>query len=145
MKTIEEILKYDSTALDGRDLSRLAEFLTAEQIELMGMEFQDEESKQKHVPTPYTEEVVKVRLMRDLDFAFQKSLDKRGISAGIMVEVVAMWVWVLGGDVGADPYENYAQYGLPYLKAVALHYGFENPIGDDAGDEFCYSAEADYD
>jgi len=35
---------------------------------------------------------------------------------------------------------NYAQYGLPGLKAVALHYNLPNPIGDDAGTEDSYAS-----
>jgi hypothetical protein len=51
-----------------------------------------------------------------------------------------MWLWVLDDEL-AD-FEAYAQYGLPLFKRVAVKYGFENPIGDDNGDEFQYSQEA---
>ena len=35
-------------------------------------------------------------------------------------------------------------YGLPLLKAVAVKYGFKNPIGDDEGTEDKYSESYDY-
>ena len=35
--------------------------------------------------------------------------------------------------------DNYRYYGLPLFKATALKYGFDNPIGDDYGDECKYS------
>lgn len=34
---------------------------------------------------------------------------------------------------------NYAMYGLPLFKATAVKYGWENPIGDDNGDEEFYN------
>lgn len=44
MKTLEQILEGHKTgtlsaALDGRDLTRLAQFLTVEQIESLGLSF----------------------------------------------------------------------------------------------------------
>ncbi len=41
--------------------------------------------------------------------------------------------------------DEYAQYGLPFFKKVAVKYGFNNPIGDDEGNEYMYSSEYDYD
>ena len=145
MKTLEEILAYEIKAFDARDITRLTAFMTAEQVEAKGLTFCDEATKNAHKPEEFTEANIKKYLQKDLDFAFEKALNKRGLSAGLMVSVVDMWVWILGDDVGASPVDDYAQYGLPYLKAVALFYGFENPIGDDTGSEFKYSAEGDYD
>lgn len=143
MKDLNEIIKKETKCIDGRDLNRLCRFMTVEQIESTGKTFVSEEAKNGHSPLPWTEEEVRKQLEHDLDFAFEKALNKRGISAGMMVEVVSMWVDILEADVGADPSLNYAQYGLPYLKAVAVHFGMDNPIGDDRGDEYQYSAEYD--
>jgi hypothetical protein len=71
-------------------------------------------------------------------------LDKRGISAGLMYEVVKMWMWVLEDDLQNHNEEDYAQYGLPLLKAVAVKYEFKNEIGDDYGNEWKYSTESEY-
>jgi hypothetical protein len=62
-------------------------------------------------------------------------------AAGMMYEVVEMWNWIL--EEGLEDFTDYAQYGLPLFKATAVKYGFDNPIGDDDGDEFQYSAEYD--
>ena len=53
-----------------------------------------------------------------------------------MYEVIKMWLWIL-----EDPlvdFEDYAYYGLPLYKTVALKYGFFNPIGEDTGKESYY-------
>ena len=45
-------------------------------------------------------------------------------------------MWVL-----EDPFQHfdeYAQYGLPLYKAVALKYKLKNPIGKDYGNESKY-------
>ncbi len=56
-----------------------------------------------------------------------------------MYEVVKMWMYILEDDL--QNFEDYAQYGLPLFKAVALKYGFENPIGEDKGDEDKYASD----
>ena len=140
MKTIEEILSYESQALDGRDLNRLADFMTVEQMKLLGLAPHDPDG---WVTEVFTRETVITRLTSDLSFAFEKALNKRGLSAGMMFSVIKMWMWVLDEheDLVNWSDDDYAQYGLPYLKAVALRYNLENPIGDDAGDESFYAAE----
>lgn len=140
MKTIDEILKYESQALDGRDISRLGSFMTLDQLKIAGLAPSNPE---KWEPEEFTHENVLARLKSDLSFAFEKALNKRGLSAGMMFSVIKMWVWVLDEheDLVNWSDDNYAQYGLPFLKAVALRYNLENPIGDDAGDEPQYSAD----
>lgn len=140
MKTIEEILSYESQALDERDLNRLADFMTVDQMKPLGYTPQEPGSWK---PEEFTRENVMTRLTSDLSFAFEKALNKRGLSAGMMFSVIKMWMWVLDEheDLVNWSDDNYAQYGLPYLKAVALRYNLENPIGDDAGDEAHYAAD----
>ena len=38
-----------------------------------------------------------------------------------------------------DLIDNYAMYGLPLFKATAVKYGWDNPIGDDTGEEDFYN------
>lgn len=142
MKTLEQVISgYKSETIDGRDLSRLADFLTVEQAASVGITFKDEYVA-THQPKEFTKENVLLQLRKDVDFGFEKALNKRGISAGCMHSVVSMWNWIL--EDGLENFDDYAQYGLPLFKATAIKYGFDNPIGEDAGDEFQYSAEADY-
>lgn len=77
-------------------------------------------------------------MRKDVELGFIKALDRRGISASLMHSAVKDHLVALGDDLAN--LDAYAQYGLPLLKAVAIKYGFENPIGDDAGDEAIYSA-----
>ena len=61
-----------------------------------------------------------------------------------MYQVVSTWNWILEEGLENFSINNYAQYGLPLFKATAVKYGFNNPIGDDSGSEYKYSAEGDY-
>lgn len=138
MKTLEYMLnEYKFETFGGRDKSRIMSFASLDQLERNGFKLNNESIE--WVPQEWTEENIKSQLKSDLEFAFEKALDKRGLSAGEMFYVIKMWNDILEVDIPLQ----YAQYGLPYLKATALHHGFHNPIGDDVGDEFEYSAEAD--
>lgn len=138
MKTLDYMLnEYKFESFDGRDKSRLIAFCPEELLEQHGYGVKEGviwESKE------WSEENIKSQLKSDLEFAFEKALDKRGLSANSMFYVIKMWNDALEVDIPLQ----YEQYGLPYLKATALHYGLNNPIGDDVGDEFEYSAESEY-
>ena len=85
------------------------------------------------------------QLKEDVEFGFEKALNKRGISSSLMFEVVRFWNWVLEEGLEDWDEDNYAMYGLPLFKATAVKYGWDNPIGDDNGDENKYSEYYDYD
>lgn len=133
-----------SRLLGGRTLARLSDFLTVEEIKAHGLQkmFGDSWSEEDWKPIEWTEENVISQLRKDVEFGFEKALNKRGISASLMADVVRDWLDILE-DKDIDR-KAYAQYGLPLFKAAALKYGFENPIGDDAGDEWQYSAPDEY-
>jgi hypothetical protein len=135
MKTIEQVMQYESDTLDGRDTCRLAMFLTVQQASKMGVEFREGHD---HVPTPFTRENLLAQLKEDVEFGFEKALAQRGISADAMHSVVKMWNWVL--EEGLEDFDDYPMYGLPLFKATAVKYGFPNPIGDDTGTERKYNA-----
>jgi hypothetical protein len=141
MKSVEQVIGgYKTQCLDGRDITRLCEFLTEEQLMQMGIELK-EEFKGKHEYIPFTRENVLVRLKADVAFGFEKALNKRGISAGLMYAVVKMWNWIL--EEGLENFDDgdYGQYGLRLFKATAVMYGFPNPIGEKTGSEYEYSSE----
>ncbi len=142
MKTLEQIKKsYKSQTLDGRDIYRLAQFIPEDELKDYGMSLKEEfVGKHKHIK--FTKENVLIQLEKDVEFGFEKALNQRGISAGMMHSVIMMWNWVLQDgleDIGDD---NYPQYGLPLFKATAKKYGWDNPIGESIGDEYEYSSEA---
>lgn len=137
MKTLQEIKEnYKSNTIDGRDLTRLAQFIPENELKDFGLTI-NPEYVGKHEAIEFTKENVLKQLEQDVEFGFSKGLGGRGISASLMYEVVQMWNWIL--EDGLEDFDQYAYYGLPLFKATAVKYGFENPIGDDAGDEERYS------
>lgn len=141
MKTLEQIAKdYEDNTLDGRQSHRLAQFLTFDQLPKFGLEPREgitEEEFNKTVK-PFTRENVLAQLQEDVAFGFEKALNRRGISSGLMFECVRFWNWVLEEGLEDWDEDNYAMYGLPLFKATAVKYGWDNPIGDDDGDESKY-------
>jgi len=144
MKTREQVLTAIKNGrgrgrecLDGRDYCRLAAFFPATDWPTFKVIKTDGTNTDPVID--FTEENVLKQLKEDLAFGFNKALDKRGLSADAMHTVVQMWLWVLDAE---DEFltVDYAQYGLPLFKAVALKYGFPNPIGNDNGDEQKYAS-----
>lgn len=143
MKTLEQIAEqYKSETLDGRDLNRLAQFIPFNMLASFGLEVKEgttEEQWNSNVKE-FVKENVLEQLKRDVEFGFEKALNQRGLSAGMMAEVVTMWNWILeDGLEHLNTNDNYAMYGLPIFKATAVKYGFPNEIGDDDGDESKYN------
>ncbi len=139
MKTIEQIIKsYKSDTSDGRDINRLAIFLTFDQLKNFKIELEEgvTEEDWNSSRKEFTKENILVQLEKDVEFGFEKALNQRGISASLMACVVIMWNWIL--EEGLEDYKEYAQYELPLFKATAVKYGFNNPIGDDKGNESKY-------
>ncbi len=138
MQTLEQVLEnFKSEAIDGRDANRLADFMPEDQLADIGITLKEEFiGKHKHIE--WTEENILKQLERDVEFGFKKALNQRGISASLMYEVVGMWNGILENGLNED---SYAMYGLPRFKTTAVHYGWENPIGDDNGDEVHYNED----
>lgn len=138
MKTIEEIIKnYENyeTSIEDRFGRRLCQFLTREQMVKIGFEIG---GNVDHIPKEWTRENIINQLKSDVEFGFEKALDKRGISSSLMFSVVMSWNKVLEEGLEDWDEDNYRYYGLPLFKATALKYGFDNPIGDDYGNEYKY-------
>lgn len=144
MKTLEQIKEqYKRKTLDGSYLYRLAKFIPENELKDFGLEI-NKESKASHVHIIMTRENILIELECDVEYGFEKALNKRGISALMMYEVIKMWNWILEDGLENFNDDNYAQYGLPLFKATAVKYGFKNPIGNDDGDECKYSDGYDY-
>ena len=154
MRTLDEILSnYKANYIDGRDVYRLWKFIPwdiaknyPDFYNTVKDEYLNEEAWNRDIyEMPFTRENIIEQLRTDVEFGFEKALDKRGISASLMFEVVRMWNWILNEDdeLANWPSERYALYGLPLLKATALKYGFPNEIGDDEGTESRYTEDTD--
>ena len=147
MLTKEKVLEAikggrESECLDGRDYSRLCEFFPHTDWETLG--FKPYADAPDHEPKEWNRDNVVAQLQKDVAFGFEKALNRRGISSSFMHSVVNMWLWVLEDELhDGDPEADYAEYGLPLLKKVAVKFGFPNPIGDNYGNEHKYSAEAE--
>lgn len=82
------------------------------------------------VPRTLTDEAIRGEMCGYMAFAWEKALGHRGISANRSVEKFAAWLWLLGDDdtlAFAEDDDNYAQYGVPVLKAISVKYGFPFP------------------
>lgn len=136
MKNLQQVKElYKSETIDGRDLTRLMQFIPEVELKDFGIELKEEYiGKHKHIE--FTKENVLIQLEKDVEFGFEKALNHRGLSAGLMAEVVNMWNWIL--EEGLEDFDEYPMYGLPIFKATALKYGFPNPIGEDSGGERKY-------
>lgn len=126
MKTIKEILdnyKDYEVVLDDRFGVRLCEFLTIEQMEKLGFEYNDQEQANVHKPKEWTEKNILTQLKEDVEFGWEKACDGRGISSNLMYEVVKSWCKVLENEFAV--FNEYTPYGKPLFRAVAKKYGWE--------------------
>lgn len=141
LPTLDEAIKrfnsvgdMDKDFLDSRDARRLAMFMPAERLAEVDMKVADGET---HTPLEWNAENVAKQLAEDVDFAFTKALNQRGISASLMSNVMEMWQRILAPELQLP---DYAQYGLPIIKTMAVHFELPNEIGDDVGNEDKYSS-----
>lgn len=121
MKTIEEILNsYEGyrTTLEDRFGKRLCSFLTEEQAKRIGFGLAD--GYEWGEIKDFTEDNVIEQLKSDVKFGYEKAINERGISAGLMYEVVKAWLAVLEDK---RDYPDYYNYGREFFKKVANNYG----------------------
>ena len=111
---------------------RLRQFLTVEQAKSIDWEV----LKQYHNPIEFTKQNVIKQLESDVAFGFKKALEKNLLISKLMFDVVKEWLFILEDPL--KDFDDYSMYGLPLFKAVAVKYGFDNPIGEDDGSEDKY-------
>lgn len=125
MKTVEEVLqnyKDYEVAIEDRFGVHLCDFLTLQQMEVLGFSYNDPEKEKTHTPKAWTEENILAQLKEDVEFGWEKACDERGISSSLMYEVVKSWCKVLENEF--VDFEDYGPYGKPLFKAVAKKYGW---------------------
>lgn len=98
----------DGGVLDGRDATRLAEFVPESRFAEIGVKLDEGGT---HTPTEWNAENVSKQLASDVEFAFQKALDKRGISASLMSGVLGP------RDVAEDSRSSTGAAGLSAIWA----------------------------
>lgn len=111
---------------------RLRQFLTVEQAKSIDWEV----LKQYHNPIEFTKQNVIKQLESDVAFGFKKALEKNLLISKLMFDVVKEWLFILEDPL--KDFDDYSMYGLPLFKAVAVKYGFDNPIEEDDGSKDKY-------
>lgn len=97
---------------------RFIDFLPTSEWGKFGYGYKGEE---EYIPKEWTEENVITQLKYDLDFAIEKALGQREISASLMNDVLRSWCIVLENGL-----ENidYGWYGDSLIKAIDEYYDF---------------------
>lgn len=141
MRTFEELIEYKPQY--KQDYLYLIDFFNEEQLERLDL---DKNFLKNCVcgTLEYNRENILERLKESVDYGFYKALQKRGLSSSFAFNKVWFFNWLLKEGLESWNQDCYAYYGLPLFKATALKYGWNNPIGDDYGDEEYYMEE-DYD
>lgn len=115
-------LPWGESCLDHRDVNRLLDYLTYDEAISPYPRLAEDIAREKWLGTKmWDEPTVMEHIKRSLDFAFEKAIDQRGISAGLMHMVMRMWAWVLM-DYEMAAEENYQDYGLDYLRRFKAKY-----------------------
>ena len=130
MKSIDYILdnyKDFRVFMDDRFGIRFTDFLTEEQMNRIGYGVK-EEYKGQWKPKEWTEENILKQLYEDVQFGWMKCCDQRGISAGLMAELVQKWCDVLENGLVNIPY---GYYGDNVFKTVAKKYCWKLKYGAD--------------
>jgi len=85
-----------------------------------------EENKDTWAPYPLTEEKVLEDAAGYMEFAWEKVLNHRGLSANRSVEKMMSYCWLLGCEDSIN-WDNYPQYGAPILDQVCWKLGLNIP------------------
>lgn len=120
--------KWDG-AIDGRDKARFAVFIPFDRFNEFkdaGVCPNDDTTKAEwdgSILREWTEEEVLKQLEKDVRFGLEKAIDKRGLSAAFMLEVVNMWCHLLENGLEQDSYDD---YGKSFFEKVLRHYGWSS-------------------
>ncbi len=101
----------------------------------------DENGEDVRVVKPWTEANVIEQMKEMTRIGFEFGLTHRGTSAAWMRQALCIYIYLiedpdLTKKLARD--QMFVVYGLPLYKAIAVKYGFPNPIGDDEGNEEHY-------
>jgi len=116
------ILPWGESVLDHRDINRLLQYLTLDEAKgIFGDNIRAETVEEWGERRSWDAKTVTAHIKDSLEFAFEKALNQRGISASLMHTVMIMWMWVIQDDeLVHDSY--YSNYGLPYLYRIRDKY-----------------------
>ena len=123
MKTLDYVKEHiheieQDSFLDRRFTKRFLDFLPVEEFEKYGFEYNGTD---EHVAKEWTEENILAQLRADVEFAIEKGVNHRGISAGLMNGVLVAWCIVLENGLEST---DYGWYGDKLIKKIDELYGF---------------------
>lgn len=138
MKTLDYVIEHHDEIeqdkfFDTRWTTRLLEFLPAEYIEKYGYTYGGDDINKRKVKE-WTEENVLTQLKEDVEFAIEKATNHRGISSGLMNDVLRSWCIVLENGLEDT---DYGFYGDALIKKIDKYYNF-NLVDDNTFDEDFY-------
>lgn len=123
MLSKEEVLEQYGkleTSIDNRFGSRLANFLTVEELGKIGITVKDEFRDSWEVNKEWAEENIIKQLISDAEFGLEKAENQRGISSALMTEVCEAWLVVLEDDsIKSDDIE----YNYHFFRKILEKYG----------------------
>jgi len=120
---IREVIPQDWLGTQVGDLVGFLEFNNAK--EFLNPEATEEEWK----VLPLADDSVKKTMAEYMNFAWEKCLGHRGVSAGRSLNHFQAWIWLLNDEKFLNELEetSYENYGAPKLRAICEHYGFSWP------------------
>lgn len=138
MKTLDYVIEHHDEIeqdkfFDTRWTTRLLKFLPAEYIEKYGYTYGGDDINKRKVKE-WTEENVLAQLKEDVEFAIEKATNHRGISSGLMNDVLRSWCIVLENGLEDT---DYGFYGDELIKKIDKYYSF-NLVDDNTFDEDFY-------
>jgi len=123
MKTLDWVKDHldelDNTLFDCRFTKRFLDFLPVKDWPKFGFELKEGETAPE--VKAWTEENILAQLRDDVAFGIEKATDHRGISAGLMFNVVRSWCIILENGLENTPY---GYYGDKLFRAVDKMYKF---------------------
>ena len=104
--------------IDGRFTKRFIDFIPVSEWEKFGFRYTGEDEL---VPKEWTEENILAQLKKDVEFGYEKAVNERGISSGLMAMVVNAWCKILQNGLNLNGNDGY--YHIKQFTTVAKHYG----------------------
>lgn len=139
--TITAVKRSDAEIIAFYNIHKEFDFLGTYAMELVyrlpfdkALPYLDNEAKVKpsEWKTNSRDPVIVLSEMSDyMEFAWDKALNHRGISAGRSVAHYVCWLFLIGDEellAYALNDDNYKNYGAPILWAICKKYGFPTPI-----------------
>jgi hypothetical protein len=78
---------------------------------------------------PRDRDAVLAKMLDYMPFAWEKAVNRRGVSAGRSMNHYSAWVWLAGDDLGN--LNEYEFYGKDNLVKICEHYGWDPTRWDD--------------